>query len=814
MTQAVNEESGDAALTAEAQKLGIDPAAYVELSPRERQLLKAREVKRLRGEARRHGVEAEEYLAMSVEERAEMRRRAADRVRRHVDSDKEEETKSTGEPEFYTARDAVPPREATPSKRTKMTIGEIELDPAINQAELSELQRTPPATLMDIYSRWPIGDPDGAYRLRVERVQPKVYQGMAVAGYVGEIKTPISEAQFQSFFGGREYDLTLYGPDPSGRHDQTSGLPKIVRLTRPFRITVPLLPPNIAVLPAAVPEPSEENPMMQNPFAVAVPPTSSADAAVHKTNVDFVSSTIKMAREDAVQTAKSNADTQKTLIEVMQEQNKQILETERDNAARREKVLEDDRRELRQKLERMERELEGITGKRGLEAVELLKHTKSTESDAVRTTSDMYQRQIDTMTKSHSEAIERLKESQADVLRALRDQHAQEIKRLEARLSEQETYYARILADERRKADEREKQLKDDVERVRREERDNTAQRLSEQKERFEDRIKDLDTAHRREVTSVKENVETRKEVSEAQLKMEIASLKERLDEVREQLEAARSEAEENKDPVAVIAKAKEQAERLGYKEDKDEAKGWDKFLSVAGAGIGQFIQDAPKWLPDAMAKMNAAKAQQQQLGQAPAGQLGAGGAPQQQRPAQRRPVSWGSEGDPSVARPSVAPGGDLGFQQPAANAPPAAPQATTQATPPAPPQPTAQASAPPSSAPAPQAPQAQAGPQVPAFNNIFRDVFGDNDVLGFLQNVENGINTMEPGDFAEIFIQRAPEEADKLVHSFSKDDVVRFVREFPGAEASPILRRDGLAWIDKMLTQTKKLVAKRKQAA
>jgi hypothetical protein len=394
------------------------------------------------------------------------------------------------------------------------------------------------------------------------------------------------------------------------------------------------------------------------------------------------------------------------------------------------------------------------------------------------------------------------------MVRTLKSQHEQEIKRLEARLTEQETYYGRQINDMRIKHDDREKQLKDEVDRVRREERDAAAERLREQRERFDDRIKDLEASHRRENASLKESVETRKEVSEAQLKMEIASLKERVEELKEQLETARSEAEENKDPVAVIAKAREQAEKLGYKEDKDKPTMFESFMSAAGPGVGQFLAEAPKWLPQVAASMRAPQPQQQQrgqLGQMP-GQLGPG--QQQQRPA----VSWSSEGEPAAARPPVSPTGELGFQRPAGEAAPqtaaapAAAQAPTPASAPAP--------APAPAAPSPQ--EAQAAPPAPAMpDNIFREVFSDNEIVGFLQHVEMGINgSMEPEAFAKMFVTRAPVEADKLVKSFTKNDFTRFVESFPGAEGSPILRRDGTRWIEEMLASVKKLIGKGKAAA
>jgi hypothetical protein len=815
----------DPEMVDEAVRFGFDPETYVEMTPRERGLVKARYVRKLKTEARELGVDPDEFVGWHEDRRDEVRtkfhantkgksvvsRRRVRRptktieevVSRHVIEEAGNVPSSGEDPDVYTARDEVPPREADPTRRDKMTIGAItELyDPPqgdLTEEEIFAIRRAPPSTLQDMYSRWPIGEPDGHYYLRVERKQPRVYQGIPVAGYVGDIKHPISERQFQQYFGGREYDVTLYGPDPGGRHDANTGLPKVVRITKPIQIVVPILHPNLAVLPAARPEEPDETMQQHNPYA-APPyggqshvPTTPADAQIHKTNTDFVSSTLKIQNEELRRKEAEWERQAKVEREMSAQSQKHIFEHVRHDADARERILRDQLEESRKSLAEMKKQIEEATGRKGDDAFRYLESAALRESEAIKSNSQLFSDQIKTLTEGHNREMDNLRKSQDTAMQALREQHAAEIKRLQDRLQEQETYYSRRENDDRRKADDREKQLKEEAERIRREERDVSDRRVAETKERFEERIKDIERSHARELNAIKESLETRKDVGESQLKMELALVRERLDEKHEELERARAEAEESKDPVAVMTKAKEQAVAMGFKEDKDDPKTpWDRFATMAGSGVGQALQTIDKWLPDMVARGRAA----QVPGQPGAPQLPPGaqpGAPQPPPlPQRRRSVAWATSDETAQAGPPArVPSGDLGFQ----GAPAERPE-----PPPAAPPPNGQPPPPPAPTPAP--------PQEVRVVNRLSSVFPDDQVLGFLQYLQGAIDAMEPEDFANMFFDRFPEQASRVVALHKPDDVVEMVKTIPGSDASPILRRDGQVWIKKMFAAVKQKV-------
>src|SRR4029077_11754040 len=111
--------------------------------------------------------------------------------------------------------------------------------------------RAPPQNLLDVYRLYTIGD--GQHFIRIDRLEPRVHQHIPCSGHLGEIREPISEDHFRLAYGGRVYQLTVYGPDPKGRKDPITGLPMIKRKTEPFRYTVPQYPPNLMMMPGMSP---------------------------------------------------------------------------------------------------------------------------------------------------------------------------------------------------------------------------------------------------------------------------------------------------------------------------------------------------------------------------------------------------------------------------------------------------------------------------------------------------------------------------------------------------------------------------------
>lgn len=774
----------EADLQAEAALYGVPWSAYREMSPRERALTKASWTRRIKSEARRLGVDPDRWLELDEQERAEERMRLAGEsprpasldevVQKHVKSDDEEEE----DVPVYTADADVPATEPDPVKRDGPTVGRIEETEKPPDLMGAEREKNP-RTLVDIYARWPIGD--GEHYLRVERIKPPMYQQIACAGYLGDIREQITEAQFQRAFGGREYKLTLYGPDPKGRVDPVTGLTKVKALTNPFTLTVPNLPPNLSTVPALQQPTQQESRMTQQqpwlPWAPAAnaAPSTPADAQIHKANTDLLGQMLKTQSEnerEARQRAERNdGEAQKSMIDFVRDQAKASMQQFRDETAARERILRDqmekaerENEELKKKEKQITEQLQSKTGQQG-DPLELIKIIGESNNKRESQTAAFYEQRLTSQADAHKA-----------VLTTIEERHRGEIARADDRLRDVEERYKRTLEDERRRFMETERHLKEEVERVRKEEREQMETRLREQRERHDERYKDQEKSFERELRAQRDTLETRMTTSMATKDFELAALRERLEEARAAESEARQRIEENSDPIKVVEKAKANAEAMGYKPASEEPKGaWNNLVKMAGGGVGQFLANADKWLPQLLARGPQQQQQQQALQAAQAAQ-----ARQLQAASQRRPsrgVQWASEHEPPppprAAQPSI------GFQQTAEQPPPAdaPPAATPQQAPEQPPQ------------------QPQQGP---AIQNTLAEAFTQEQVLGFLGNLDQAINLgLEPADFAARFRQLAPTESALMVQTYKPEDVINMVRGLPGSDASSILRPDGQQFVE-----------------
>lgn len=802
-------DTQQAELAKEAALYGVPLDEYLQMTPTERKHYKIDKTKRLKSEAKRLKVNVERWLELSETERDVERKEArlSDIAKRHgaapPPASPPEEATEEGPAEdvppgerVYTADPEVPHRESDPYLRDGVTVGritEVEPPPDILGTE----RERHPRTLMDLYSRWPVGD--GEHYVRVERTQPKQWQQIPCAGYLGDLREPISEKKFQQCFGGREYELTLYGPDPKGRTDHTTGLTRIKALTNPIKLIVPLLPPNLAVLPAMLTneEAKQESQMTQpwNPFApaalpTAATPTTSADAQVHKSNVDLVTNVLKMTQEENRELRKARESDGNGSSKQLLDWQKEVLDGVRKDAEARERILREELAEARRAAEKKEEEIEKIrlqiqhaTGRTDGTALELVKTlgTNGAEREAQR--SEFYRQQLEQVRAAHQ-----------DLIRTMEERQKGEIQRYDQRLRDADDYYKKLLDEERRKGEEREKHLKGELERVRRDERDAAEARVRETKERFEERLRDQEKAFEREIRTIKENWDTKLTTTVSTKDFELAAVRERLEEAKEEAAEARARADESNDPIVVMEKAKKNAEALGYQKSEDAPKTpWERFAATAGAGLGTALQNIDQWLPQAAAALSGGRNAPQQghmqgLAAAPSPpQLTAAAAAARAAQARRpRAVAWASAGQPPTPPTEGSPAQPMGFQSETEVQAAAPPQQA-----PAQPPPQQQQAV----APQPAAPQSPPG-QVQVENKLGQ-VFGDEAVMTFLGQMEMAINMgMEPDDFARRFIAGYRDAAIRMIQLYKPADVTAFVKTLPGSDMSAILRRDGTKFI------------------
>jgi hypothetical protein len=687
-----------------------------------------------------------------------------------------------------------------------------------------------PRTLADIYARYPIGLPGGEeYFIRVERTQPKSYQGVPSAGYVGRVQGErLDESDFVQRFGGRDYQLTVYGPDPRGRQDDM-GQSVIKPLTDPIRHSVPVAPPNLTFLPQTGHSSIQGN--MQNNFNPMNPfggggfggqmPTTQADASIHKTNVDFLSSAFQTVLKS--QNQQPSRDDSRVL-DLVEKTTKATLETQQRESERRERMLEkqaekaeEERNKLEAQLLELKRGLQAATGSSSRDALELVQALGPNREDESRRREEEARRRDE----QHRQQIDSLRSGHEEAMKMLRQQHESENRRSDERLREQELYYTRRMEDLKASQEEALKllrhqlessrqELKEELDRQRREMREDRDKELRDQKERHESEVKLIERTHANQLALMRESFDTKIDTRDQTHKMEVVTLASRAEELRHELEKAKQEAAENADPVTVLEKTKAQAEALGYSKDENEPKtAWERFASTAGAGLGQALSTIDQWGPQLVM---VAQQQRAMAGAPGARQLPPGaqpgmpqggppglppGMPQAQQRRRRPVVSWAAEAAPAepVVMEASTP---LGFTDPSSAEPVMQPM-TQQPVPQAP----------------VAAPAQQPVPQEPTVSlNIppkFAAIWQPEAVLGFIQTCDQYINLkVEPSMFAEGMFQQYEAEARKVIEvGITADDIKEFVKQLPNAENAAILRRDGTKWLGSMLSKLKELTNK-----
>lgn len=827
----------------QAQVIGVEAQVYLNASIKERAAMRARYIRRVKSDAEKNGLDPDEQAVAALSELnpsegqrliktspgelEDIRKKAEEkeetRKAQYFSDDEEEDDEEEeelpyvkqGELKVYHHGTSVPAGEVDPHKRDGITIGEIE---ELAKPPVSDLVGDrPPRTLTDLFARWPIAE-DPNYFIRVERTKPKRHAGLDVAGYIGDIRgRAVNESDLHRWLGGTEYLLTVYGPDPRGKRD-LNDLPIVKPLTEPIKLVVPVLPPNLAAIPA-MQDPNANNnaaapaasPIASgfslNPFAPMAPPTTNQhDASIHKTNMEFASTMLKLKSAEEEKKEREEKVMNVNMVQLLAETQKVQAETLREAANAREKILDkqleherDARRSAEEKIEKLKQAVEERVGKSGMgldEITKLLTTVGPNREAESQRQAEYYRMQLDTLKTSNEEAM-----------RSLRNQHDAELRRADERLKDAETMYKRMLDDERSKSSDREKNLLAEIDKIRREERDAAQLRIQEIKERFASEMQQAEKSHEREIRSLKESWETKLTVSEKTHEMSFSSLKERLEAAQEEAERAREEAKEAGDPVRVLERARAQAEAMGYEKKDDAPKtAFERLAATAGAGLSQALATINDWGPKMMAARGAAALppgpQAPQLPPRRGAPPQLQGAPrvvqqqqrnpaaaQQQQQRRRRAASWATETVGPLNRP-VVPETPLGFQP------------DDPVTPPAPPQPVVQEPSPQLVEAAQQQPEAASS----MFPQKFRQYFSEEALIGFLMQSEQSINGgIEPEVFSTQFKLQFPNEAKTMVSNFTAEEVIEAVRAIPGSDASPLVRRDGEKWMNRMWADLRK---------
>lgn len=883
--------SQDIDLVIEARKYGIEYRVWRDMTPRERRHVKMSWAKARRGEARRAGLGEEAFLLLDDSERAAALKAAEERggseeglsarggseelaprvgseerlaggaedhARARVESEDSDSEGSDSEDEadsgdearvrgYHSQADRVPPPQARPIDRALPTVG------AIRTLDTEDVQQNPILrgakkqllTLADCYSHYTIGD--GEHYIQVDRLEPKKWQGIAVAGYLGKITAAMTMEQFMAKYGGREYHLTVYGPSPRGKIDE-NGRPVIVAKTDQIKITVPRDIPILIPVPTnghdkrgfdmyphpgwnpfagVYPQMMPGMPMMPGMGVPGMMPTTPADAQMFSAMLGFHKSREEQQANVAKTAATEGAAVTQTVVETVSATAKQAMDQTRQDAAARELRLEKANERLQEELLTLRKKIEEGSGKNNNDAVnqELVKavtQTRRGETDAemlasVRT---HHQEELLRVNALHTESLNRVRHDHEEDMKRVDSTHKQEIARQDARFKDLEDHQRRHLTDVearhtalvaqlqsqfaasekqykdrieqlekdyKSRSEEREKFYQAELGRIRTEEKTRCDDAVKKAEEHGKTRIEDLVRMHDRDMTMLKEQYAQRVENAQQTLQMKVDNLVDRLSEAQKAVEDAKEEVAKGKDLPTLLAEGKEMAAALGFEEKGEGGGNWAERLATSvGAGLGQSIGNIGEWLPEMMRNRAAAQGPPRgQVGGGPRGQMPQQAQAAQQQRRRRAPSSWATEGSPPMSPP---PGGF-----PEATVAGGGPQDPTvvQAPPvPAATQPVAQAQQQQAAEPPPPEPQG-----VP-----IQQMFDEASARNFRSSCEQAIDGgMPPEIFASAFYGQYPEQSVALVTNFAVEQAFEVVRQMSDGAESALLRPDGKRWVQTM---------------
>lgn len=736
-----------------------------------------------------------------------MEERQAERERKKAKAPKEEE-----KPEVWTSDTPIPTEDA-PEHRDRMTIEDIEPADGIDFPDLSG--RAPPTNLTDLCQTYPIGN--GQHYVRVERTKPPAYLNQPTAGYLCDLHAPISESQFQSAFGGREYQLIVYGPDPKGTTDRRTGMPKVKALTKPIKLTVPGNPnlefdPQIDLNPRRRRQEDDDmDPFdytpRRPPRRPATPP-SSAEAAMHKSNLEFVDKQIQRteqdaerARREAEEARKSASSSLNPALEAVERASKGTVETLRhqldDMKASFDKLLttkDEENRALRDKIDQ-------------------LMSRPSSEDSAMSAFAQMAK--AFAPSERSSQEMTRIYEQQRSEIQRIEDAHKAEMTRQREHMENALRYKDDEVKHERERHEEEKRRMAEDHAKRERELREERDKAVREAEDRHQREIQRLREDHDRELKAVERQhnmvLETRKATTDVQM----SALQERAAGLERERDRAVAEKAEASDFTTQIAEFEQRAQILGFqKANENEPRDWKERIAAAAGHALMNLDKVVAPIADAQARSAAARqlppAQQQQGADA-------GGAPGRDirgrtgRIRARRATSWASgEGDVSEAEEhTYYPHAHAPQQQ--APDPGSVRQAEQQAAqqPPGQPQPQGQ--------PTNGAGQPQAHPEEDGLNEeerLARDQLkAQIEMLRVF--IESAINAgADPEQAADQLLRQAtPDQVFALVHSVTADTIIEELSQDPKTQQSPIVRPNGQKWLRRAWEAAQRKSAAARQA-
>ena len=691
----------------------------------------------------------------------------------------------------YTAQDDVPADESDPLMRDGVTYDEIQPAEGMQFPDQSGGGRKAPSNLTDICRDYKIGASDSDCYVRVERKKPTSWQGISCAGFLGNIRGPLSEGEFKAMVGGGTYELVVYGPDPRGTSNPFSGTHEVKALTKPITVHHPGRPlfVNLDSFFGEGDDMAGGGYGGWDPGAGRRAPgrgeVTSADAKIHQDSLTFAQRELEAQRREnkELRDARKDDGTTPAVVRAIENSARAGVDAVRQTSETTQQLMERQLSEKERQLEEMRQEIRQMRDQQqnrpAADEHAWGAFARMSEAALQGRNSGSDAGELSRVHEQHKNEMDRIHSAHTREMDAQRARYEEAARVKDGEMERTRTMYAEREREHRTEAERREKSVKEEADR-----------REKQLEERYKDRIESMKTDHERELKAQQRQEELIRETHKTSFETRISAAEERARIAKEEATRAREDAENKEDFFSQMEKVQSQAELLGFTKSGDDnpPSSWQERIAAA---VGNALESAPA-IFDAATKTFVARqdaiqssVQAMRLAQQPPRALPQRPPQPQVRPgaapAQRR--FWATEeGVPiqSTARPPEAdvrpdqvppPIGGEGAAQAAAQQLPAQPQPPAQ--PPTPP---------PQGMPAGTNGASQLPPgMLNQLRLMLEGSYGEG---------------IQPHDFAMAFAQQIGVDQLRLViGGMTADNVLETLSEDPQGASSVLLGREGRTW-------------------
>jgi hypothetical protein len=517
--------------------------------------------------------------------------------------------------------------DAPPSRQANPTLNEMQV---LDDDVSPDLSSGPPKTLEDLLARFPVGD--GQHFVRVNRKQPKSWQGYACAGLQRPIKDPVAYEDFVEIYGGGEYSLVVLGPPRKGGiYDPATGKLRPKALTGEVVFTVPWdvagyggYAPNpesslvdVEAEDAAIPE-SISNMRFQQQRG----PVTPATAAMFKTQIEADErreERLDRTRRDREDQDRKSRDREfsavvpvvehlkemgKSAVDIAAHQTETIRKEANEDKRRLMDQAEELRRELREREERAREREErlrqemGQSNKLDFGGIAQLLETMRPKEDS---------RAVDSALESARAEVTRVQEAASREMERVMRTHNEERKLFEDRMRDERDRADRRVREAEETADRRVAEAERRSERLVQESRTDADRQLKAQETLYQMQLNNADKNLDRDRSTLTTAFEARVQAEKAALEAKISTLEHECKRRAEEAERFRNEADANRDIVKKIQEFSAVAEQLGFSkgsessggEEGEEAKGFD-WKGIISSAMMQGITTLPAIISNA----------------------------------------------------------------------------------------------------------------------------------------------------------------------------------------------------------------------